>query len=81
MKQRNGKCPWLPTRCYVSADAASTHQWKAALSRLCLSGACSNCSLSTHRHASIWLYGDDGLRAVLQGCRGKLVGAGKKHDN
>ena len=84
MKQRNGKVLCAAHRsqrsCYLSTDDASTHEWKPALSSLCLFGACSNRSLSTHGHASIWLYGDDGLRTVLQGCRGKLVEDGKKHD-
>jgi hypothetical protein len=62
-------CSWLSTRCHPSADAASTQEWKPALSRQCLSGVCSIRPFSMYHHASVWLFREDGLRPVLQGCR------------
>lgn len=67
------RCPWLSTSRHLSADTSISFQWKPALSSLLLSRACAVRPFSTNRHASVWLYGHDGLQPVLQGCGRKLV--------
>ena len=77
MKQRNGKVLCAAHGCQRIATCRLTMPRRKSGSQpypvLCLSGACSVRPLSTNRHASVWLYGDDGLQPVLQRHAGRVI--------